>query len=439
MEIKYNTKQLIAVEYPGTVVNLENMTKTLGGESKLFSMFNTPTKRLELKFRPEDPYCKCVHGDRFNTTNILLKIVKKTKKSKKDTAASSDNVKFEVEFLGAACTTYKFKTLVDFQVLPAAFDENKQEFKSLLSDIVPTKLHPASWLDQDIELFLPPLMYSRFDLPQNGYMDIINKSKIDPSVEARIPANVIGRSRKRRAGFAVFTTFESTDACNEPQTEAIKQLQLYPIEIDIKKRLEVLFNNERPIWTRNGLLTKLKCDRNRLKHALPCTAYYFTNGPWRASWVKFGYNPRKDIAAKIYQIMDLRINPNIPVDDKLNRRRQAYYTLPNKNSAAAIKVPKIRTDLLAAPSTKEDESDDKIRVLPYEYFPGKLPVSRQCFFQLCDIYLDSVQELVHQNDGHEQVCLEKDGWCELGTLERCRELLIADIIKTVKESKDMDS
>lgn len=36
-------------------------------------------------------------------------------------------------------------------------------------------------------------------------------------------------------------------------------------------------------------------------------AYYFINGPWRISWVKFGYDPRKDPTARIYQTLDYRI------------------------------------------------------------------------------------------------------------------------------------
>lgn len=445
MDVQYNNKQLITIEYPGTVINIDKMIETLGGEKEMIQVFRNSSKRLELKFRPQDPYCKSIHGDRFNTTNLLLKVVKRTKKHCKtaniDSKSESRNVDYKIEILGIAGTSYKFKALADFQILPMTFDKSEQKFKSMIPDLKPTTLHPSSWLDKDVELFIPPLLYSRFDLPQNGYSDIHSKTpKTVENSQKLLPPNIIGQSRKRRAGFAVFMTFDSTDSVDKPQPEAVLQLKGYPLEFEVKEKLDALFN-ERPIWTRNALIGRLKCERSKLKHALPCTAYYFTNGPWRALWVKFGYDPRKDSASKIYQIMDLRINPNIPINDHRNKRRQTYYTLPNKSIQNQQRVATINTEWLA-PTVKDEhedddeveEDEDKIKLLAYEYFPGELPTYRQCFYQLCDIHLESVQELIHQNDGQEDFCHEKDGWCISGTLEKCRELIIADIIKT-NESK----
>lgn len=446
MNVEYNTKQLLTVEYPGTVVNLDKMTKTFGGEKEMFDVFRNSSKRLELKFRPDDPYCKTVHGDRFNTTNLLLKVIKRTKKRTNASQSSEDrnssenennqDVDFKIEFLGIASNAYKFKALADFQILPMRFDKTENKYKSMIPDLKPTTLHPSSWLDKDTELFVPPLLFSRFDLPQNGYTDIQNKNPKDSY--RKLPPNIIGQSRKRRAGFAVFTTFDSTDSTNKPQPEAVLQLKTYPLEVEIKKLLDELFT-ERPIWTRNALLGRLKCERSKLKHSLPCTAYYFTNGPWRTLWVKFGYNPRKDPASKIYQIMDLRINPNIPINEHKNKRRQSYYTLPNKNAQNQQRIATINTDYLGVPLSKEEGNDEeeeaKFNLLSYEYFPGQLPTYRQSFYQLCDIHLESVQKLVHQNDGQEEFCHEKDGWCIPGTLEKCRELIIADIVKTNEEKE----
>ena len=44
-----------------------------------------------------------------------------------------------------------------------------------------------------------------------------------------------------------------------------------------------------------------------MKYALPTIAYYFVTGPWRSLWVKLGYDPRTDTAAKIYQLVDFRV------------------------------------------------------------------------------------------------------------------------------------
>lgn len=48
----------------------------------------------------------------------------------------------------------------------------------------------------------------------------------------------------------------------------------------------------------------------KLKYILPTLAYYFTTGPWRIMWVRFGYDPRKDFESRYYQQLDYRITLN---------------------------------------------------------------------------------------------------------------------------------
>ncbi|GFR03528.1 general transcription factor 3C polypeptide 5 [Trichonephila clavata] len=443
MEIAYNPKPLIAVEYPGTVLNVDNMSKTLGGNQEMFTIFKNSTKRLELKFRPDDPFCKCIHGDRFNTTNLVMKVIKKTKRKSKNCELppeSKPEVKFKIEFLGVANTTYKFKSLADFQILPVSYDNIEGTCKSLLPKLVPTTLHSSSWLEEEIELFVPPILFSRFDLPQSTFSESQNKVKVQ-ECNQNLPPNIIGRGRKRRAGYAVFATFEEPKYSTEPKPEAVNQLKTYPLDIEVKNKVDVLFH-ERQVWSKNALMLRLKCEKSKLKYPLPCCAFYFTNGPWRTLWVKFGYDPRKDPASKIYQVLDLRINPAIPINEKGYRPRPTYYSLPNKSMPNHQRVATINTSDLI-PTSKDDEMDDDkdmhIKLLACEYIPGQLPTARQCFYQLCDIHLDSVQKLVHENDGLEEFCHERDGWCIPGTIEKCRDLIIADLLKTVQELKEAEA
>ena len=45
---------------------------------------------------------------------------------------------------------------------------------------------------------------------------------------------------------------------------------------------------------------------NHLKQALPSIAYKFKNGPWRTAWVRYGYVPSLQPAARKFQVIDLR-------------------------------------------------------------------------------------------------------------------------------------
>lgn len=64
---------------------------------------------------------------------------------------------------------------------------------------------------------------------------------------------------------------------------------------------------ERPIWSQNLLRYHSKIRLNSLKVIMPCVAIYLKNGPWRMLWIKYGYDPRKEPEARIYQTLDFRL------------------------------------------------------------------------------------------------------------------------------------
>jgi hypothetical protein len=37
---------------------------------------------------------------------------------------------------------------------------------------------------------------------------------------------------------------------------------------------------------------------------MPFVSYYFTDGPWRRTWVRFGYDPRIDKESRMYDPSD---------------------------------------------------------------------------------------------------------------------------------------
>lgn len=64
---------------------------------------------------------------------------------------------------------------------------------------------------------------------------------------------------------------------------------------------------KRPIWTRTALVNSMPPDyRHITKRVMPLHGYVATSGPWRGTWVKYGYDPREDPEARLYQIIDVR-------------------------------------------------------------------------------------------------------------------------------------
>ncbi|XP_076625514.1 general transcription factor IIIC subunit l(2)37Cd [Colletes latitarsis] len=76
-------RKFVAIKYPGNVINPDKAINTLGGIHGICTAVNTPNRRLELKFRPEEPYCKPACGDRYNTKGFLLRVRIKKSRIKK--------------------------------------------------------------------------------------------------------------------------------------------------------------------------------------------------------------------------------------------------------------------------------------------------------------------------------------------------------------------
>ena len=55
---------MVCIEYPGVVENPEKAVRTLGGLDNIGLVLSEPNRRLELRFRSEDVYCKPTCGER---------------------------------------------------------------------------------------------------------------------------------------------------------------------------------------------------------------------------------------------------------------------------------------------------------------------------------------------------------------------------------------
>ena len=72
-------------------------------------MCSGKNRRLELKFRPDDIYCKPACGDRYRTNGVLVRV--KILKGKKETLPEEDEspVVSSLGIVGRAQTSFRFK------------------------------------------------------------------------------------------------------------------------------------------------------------------------------------------------------------------------------------------------------------------------------------------------------------------------------------------
>lgn len=104
-------RNLIGIEYPGRVENVDNMIRSLGGLTNISKVVcNMDKKRLDLKFRPDDVFSKPIYGDLKSSSGLLIKVVKKRQKFDVAGPSNSDSIdEPTIEILGIVRSMFKFE------------------------------------------------------------------------------------------------------------------------------------------------------------------------------------------------------------------------------------------------------------------------------------------------------------------------------------------
>ncbi|XP_061590438.1 general transcription factor 3C polypeptide 5 [Cololabis saira] len=431
--VELQDTRLVCVEYPALVRSVDRMLDTLGGEHTLTKTYADPNRRLELRFRPEDPFCHSACGNRLPSSNILLRVRRRVRKK------DPNDTEIQMEMVGIIGTTYKFQGMVDFQYL--AMESEGGKYKSLYDRIILRKTENQEFFEQPVPYFLPPAIFSRLDTHVDYFYRPDSQQKSAASFQMSVSRNFIGLNRARRPHNAIFVSFidpavptECVEAAKTNWARCCLKDSDKQVELKMKKMFE-----SRPIWSRNAVKANLNIHPEKLKLLLPVYAYYMVTGPWRSLWVRLGYDPRKSPESKKYQMLDFRMRcstkhgyslSNMPVKAK---RSALNYTLPitiNKAGPQPASLMDIPTQ--EGPSTSRDSAPAsyQLKESSYIFREGMLPPHRQMFYQLCDLEVDSIKKVIEQNTGKEQTCDERDGWCAIGTTDKLRDV-VSSLVKMV--------
>lgn len=155
-------------------------------------------------------------------------------------------------------------------------------------------------MDNEVPYFLPPAVFSRMDTVQQ----YVPKSEVTTNDNSK--GEIIGRTRKKRGGLSNFINFTTPYVPVNPPKGIDMALKVKFLQTTHVQKMRKLFDL-RPIWSRNALRFMTNFTNEQLKVLLPAVAYYFTTGPWRITWVKLGYDPRKDPESRKYQMLDFRM------------------------------------------------------------------------------------------------------------------------------------
>ncbi|KAJ6420407.1 hypothetical protein OIU84_027864 [Salix udensis] len=323
------SKEGFAVYYPGYPSSTSRAIQTLGGTESILKARSSQSNKLELYFRPEDPYSHPVSGELRSCHSMLLKISRKKKDSSSINDAKEESKEFHADIVARIPEAYYFEGMADYQhVVPVHADNARRKRKN-------HKKHGLMDLGPEDVMMLSPPLFSLKDVPENIVLrqpSSSSKKKQDepPETYSKMtfePALGIDFKDVQDIlmGAALFEEVLIVYCVQTPQPLAFIQI---PKKINWKEfitegtpmwewqiAVSELFE-EQPIWPKYSLIERL-LDKNlkftyqTLKRLLLTVGYYFSGGPFQKFWIRKGYDPRKDPDSRIYQSVAFRVPPEL--------------------------------------------------------------------------------------------------------------------------------
>ena len=437
MSSSKEVQTLMSVEFPGVVNNLERMMSMIGGHECLESVFNSCSSRLQLRFRPQDVYCHAVHGDRVAVQQILVKFRRKLVTYDD---GSTEEVT-EAETLGVLDSSYVFQSLCDFQYLPMkridSSESSQAEYVSIKDEVIPRDPFNPCLEDKNFNesspMFILPTILSRFDSVMSDYLfkngpDFRNPNFTDmlaDQVSKQVIGSKIRRSRRVKSHDVSFKTCQ--DIPREVDEDTVNENKVF-INKDLLAEVKECFA-QKPIWTRSGLIYTLGCKESDLKYVLPIVAFKWTDGPFKHSWNRFGYDVKKDKKSRKFQTIDFRV-------------KKTYKSIDSQNKRSEYQLPLLKSTRSVIGSSSSTEQDKEMRRVKYSgrvfFKPETIPSNRQLVYQLEDIDLQVVKDILSVEPEVKTID-EKEGWLPSRSYEIIRHAMTQSLDSIMKGAKDHDS
>ncbi|CDS10849.1 hypothetical protein LRAMOSA11335 [Lichtheimia ramosa] len=405
-------RQFICVEYPGRVKNIDRAIETLGGQKAITAAVENPKNGIELKLRPKDPFCHPVSGEVRRIPGLLLKVTRRRRKDQPE-----DEGETKTEILGTVTRTCRFRAMGDFQYLMPKEDRMRQTREAMIKGNVQKirDFRPLTSAEEGHDLnAVPPPLFSLREAPFNyGYKQASRVLQVRVrQPDGSYAVKLLHKATKTDAGRQVIRYNSPT----VPSQPIITESNLGAEEKRVAEKLGKLFQ-ERPMWTRTGLLHQLPVkDHKYFRSAINLHCYSFRNGPWREMLIRFGEDPRKDPNGHIYQSIILRLH--------LKRS-----TLDNKDqkSTQQAKGKGSRTTATKPEPTELSEEARQAHIFNGQRAP--IDSSTYCLYDVTDADL---QNLIHSAAFRKPTCTEHSGFYYRCVIERIR-LIMKKKIEQVME------
>lgn len=355
-------RSLVGLELPVYATNIERVLETVGGMGHLQRTHESKSQFLPVKLRPTEPSCKPLFADLTKTQTILLR-VKRKHKAPREGEAQQQSGSVDADIVGIVREKYVCEGMADFQyftsrtfypttdepqlegnknsssALQAGASERDVETDSSICKGSPTQLalkaslRPYLRVQSESELEMIPEVFSKVDLPLK--YEFRQRSGYQPT-----------EATKKASSTMTYLNFhDDVPAPAEPKPEnpVVRRRPVGANEAVDEHVLRMLQEKlaEKPIWLRPKLFVGLDfLERRAARRILRKLCYVFVDGPWRGSWIRMGYDPRKSSDSAKYQVIELRNNREL-VHAKVthpSRKRTKKFSGINPKGPRIVKV-----------------------------------------------------------------------------------------------------
>lgn len=440
---KLDIPSYLSIEYPLRVKDTSKAIKMVGGSTKISQCFIDPEMKLQLKLRPGDPYSHPVNSSKITSDeNVLFKLRIPKRIMDKHTGdvqsaleeCEKEGKKYYAEAVGMISKTYRFRALADFQMIMKRSPFMQQFESSLYSGDLDQIKHLSASIQQDFaqkqtytntNMDFPPLVrYARADVPFNYRYSgnlLLDERGEWQNKAVKLHTIFVHWGEKPPRTFDPLLQEEYDKAVRDyttlkdtvPERLANESPVFYFLEC--MKLLRKLFDMK-PVWLRRHIYWMLpEKFRTQLRYALPYVAYTTTKGPWRQSFIKFGYDPSKNSKAALFQVEAFRSNRSHVSDSNVKR-------MLDKKEDVFI-IPETLYQYLDDFSNPKSELNGmNIGKVPRQFFfDGENPTSAVSF-QIGDIMDKDVKQII-RSAKIEQTCHEGSGWFDWVTICQLRAVI----------------
>uniref|UniRef100_A0A0D3EPP6 Transcription factor IIIC subunit 5 HTH domain-containing protein n=1 Tax=Oryza barthii TaxID=65489 RepID=A0A0D3EPP6_9ORYZ len=260
--------EAFTVHYPGYPSSPARAAQTLGGLPAIAKVRGSdPGARLELRFRPEDPYCHPTFGEPRISAGLVLRL----SRPKGGTAPP------RAEVVARVRNAYHF--------------EDNEDVMMLVPPLFSIK-------DKPTKIALLPSSNALSKSMQRGVVQHRWEMDIGPTLA--LPFNI---------------NWEDHISKNSAE---------WGWQMAVCKMFD-----ERPVWPRQSLYEcliddGLQISQSQFKRLLFRAGYYFSTGPFGKFWIRRGYDPRKDPESRMFQRIDFRMPPELRNLPRKERRPEKW-------------------------------------------------------------------------------------------------------------------